>query len=970
MKMNRGLMERLFRVAVTLLLALLPAVTAWADEGIKEVMVIGGSESEVNNLKTSLTSQGWHVIDQDLNRGARGDYIYLLYKSESSNGVNNGYITDFYISDAEGTAPDSRTYNGRTYTLVRFDGGSNFKNAKGDLNRGAGGDYIHLYYTTDPFPNNRFITGISFNSIQTGAVGVNGGSEGYDLNAGANGDYIYMHPSIFSGRGLPYSYGFETTLAEEGWTTVDCNQYTKIVERGSGHAFHFCNDNTVSGDGYQYLISPEFDGRMAMYVEFDYERGPIVQHDLSFQIGYSTQTNDISSFTWDSDVVAGWGHFGKTFPKGTKYVAARAWTTMSFLDIYLDNFNFTVTPVILTLSECTEHAATVSWDGPQAGEPITGYVYQYKKAGDSHWSSEAQLSSSTRNVTISGLSAHTDYQFRLKAIYGGSESDYANLSFTTAVELPYSYGFENGTDGWSQVVHIWEYTGISDQTSYEGAHCYRFYGDDATSPSQYLISPRLPGDCAVKVSFCYLNSVYPNTDRFRAGYSTTDSDLGSFTWSDVITAQGHDWELYENDFPQGTKYIAIQYPSGQSFFFVDDFCFEVYSALTRPTDLSVSPLTDNGVSFSWSCSASGVTGFAYQYKKRNDNAWSSEKNLDGSSRSVTLTGLEANTTYDFRIKARYDGNESNYVTVRFVTESPIEQLPCFQGFENGMGGWRIVNSNGMTGIKSWEPREGSYDFGFAFDQIENNPPQYLISPQLNVSSESILSFYYQNNADATTAYKTHFNVGWSTTTNNPADFNWFAEDEIAVAVAAGTWPHFAQRLPQGTKYIAFRVKAGQPWLYLDDISIAPVTKPVATAAVVQGMDKYVTTFFDEKVYWELPEGATAYTAGLNGDELLLVRIGNRESRLIPAGTPVIIVADKTQEDGNASTKTIPVILSGYQAVTPREGNILKGAKEDIAVTEGKIDNKAVYVLGIVNGTLGIYPFKGDKIPAGKAYILK
>lgn len=969
MKMNRVFLERLLRAAVTLLLALLPTVTAWADEGIKDVMVIGGSESKVNSLKTSLTGQGWHVIDKDLNRGAGGDYIYLLYKSETSNGVNNGYITDFYISDAKGTAPDNLTHNGRTYTLVSFDGGDSFKESKGDLNRGADGKYIHLYYTTALFPNNRFITGISFNSTQTGAVGVNGGSEGYDLNAGAGGDYIYMHLSIFSGRSLPYSYDFEaTTLEEEGWTTVGCNQYTKIVERGSGHAFHFCNDNTVSGDAYQYLISPEFDGRMAMYVEFDYERGPIVQHDLSFQVGYSTQTNDISSFTWDSDVVAGWGHFGKTFPQGTKYVAARAWTTNSFMDIYLDNFNFTVTPVILTLSDCTEHAAKVSWDGPQAGETVTGYVYQYKKADVSQWSTETSLSASARNVTISGLSAHTDYQFRLKAIYGSSESNYANLSFTTAVELPYSCGFENGMDGWSQVVHSWEFTGISDQTSYEGARCYRFYGDVTTSPSQYLISPRLPGDCAVKMSFYYLNAVYPNTDRFRVGYSTTDSDVGSFTWSDEITAQGHDWKLYENDFPERTRYVAIQYPSGQSFFFVDDFSFEVYSALARPTDLSVSTLTDNGVSFSWSCSASGVTGFAYQYKKRNDNAWSSEQNLDGSSRSVALTGLEANTTYDFRIKACYDSNESNYVTVRFVTESPIEQLPCFQGFENGMGGWRIVNSNGNAGIKSWEPREGSYDFGFAFDQIESNPPQYLISPQLNVSSESILSFYYQNNADATTAYRTLFSVGYSTTDKNPEDFSW--SDEISVAVAAGTWPHFVQRLPQGTKFIAFRVMAGQPWLYLDDISVAPMAKPVATAAVVQGMDKYVTTFFDEKVYWELPEGATAYTAGLNGDELMLVRIGNRDSRVIPAGTPVIIVADKAQEDGNAPTKTIPVILSGYQAVTPREGNILKGAKEDIAVTEGKIDNKAVYVLGIVNGTLGIYPFKGDKIPAGKAYILK
>ena len=129
-------MERLLRICLTLLLALLPAVTAWAEEGIKEVMVIGGSQSEVNNLKASLTSQGWHVIDQDLNRGASGDYIYLLYKSESSNGVNNGYITDLYISNAEGTAPNSRTHNGRTYTLVPFDGGNNFKNAKGDLNRG------------------------------------------------------------------------------------------------------------------------------------------------------------------------------------------------------------------------------------------------------------------------------------------------------------------------------------------------------------------------------------------------------------------------------------------------------------------------------------------------------------------------------------------------------------------------------------------------------------------------------------------------------------------------------------------------------------------------------------------------------------------------------------------------------------------------------------------------------------------
>ncbi len=964
---QRRFIRLLLRVVLTLMLTLLPAAASWADEYIKDVMLIGGSQNKVNNLKTTLTGQGWKVIDKDLNAGcgSSSDYIYLLYKADvSSDGINRGYITDFFISNS---ACDNIYYQGRNYSPVPYDGGDHFKQNKGDLNSNASGDYIYLYYTKDTFSQNRFITGISFNTTQEGAVGLGSDSEGYDLNKGAGGDDIYMHLTLFSGRSLPYSYDFEaTTLEEEGWTTVDCNQYTKIVERGSGHAFHFCNDNTVSGDAYQYLISPEFDGRMAMYVEFDYERGPIVQHDLSFQIGYSTQTNDISSFTWDSDVVAGRGHFGKTFPQGTKYVAARAWTTKSFMDIYLDNFNFTVTPVILTLSDCTEHAAKVSWDGPQAGETVTGYVYQFKTADASQWSTETPLSASARNVTISSLSAHTDYQFRLKAIYGSSESNYANLSFTTAVELPYSCGFENGMDGWSQVVHSWEFTGISDQTSYEGARCYRFYGDVATSPSQYLISPRLPGDCAVKVSFYFLNEVYPNTDRFRVGYSTTDSDVGSFTWSDEITAQGHDWELYENDFPERTRYVAIQYPSGQSFFFVDDFSFEVYSTLAGPADLSVSTLSDNGVSFSWSCSASGVTGFTYQYKKRNDNAWSSEQNLDGSSRSVALTGLETNTTYDFRIKACYGSNASNYVTARFTTEGSIEPLPHFQGFENGMGGWRIANSNGNAGIKSWEPREGSYDFGFAFDQIESNPPQYLISPQLNVSSESILSFYYQNNADATTAYRTLFSVGYSTTDKNPEDFSW--SDEISVAVAAGTWPRFVRRLPQGTKYVAIRLRAGQPWLYLDDISITPVADPVLTAATVQGQNKYVATFFDGNTSWVLPEGATAYTAGLDGDEWVFYRIDDRDSRVIPAGTAVVILMDKTSQD-TAPTKTLAMTPT-TDSINIQHSNDLLGADKPQTVTEGKIGGRTVYVLGLKGGTLGFYPFAGTAVPAGRAYYLK
>ena len=180
---------------LTLLVALLGLTSAWATDYVKDVMLIGGSKSEVNNLKETYTGQGWTLIDCDLNKGcgSSSDFIYLLCKIESSDDLNLGYITDFYLSSQGGTAPDQLTYDGRTYTLAPYDGGDHFKNLKGNLNSYAGGDDIHLYYTRGLFSDTHAVSTISFNGNKSGAVGKNGTSTSYDLNAGAGGEYIYMH---------------------------------------------------------------------------------------------------------------------------------------------------------------------------------------------------------------------------------------------------------------------------------------------------------------------------------------------------------------------------------------------------------------------------------------------------------------------------------------------------------------------------------------------------------------------------------------------------------------------------------------------------------------------------------------------------------------------------------------------------------------------------------------------------------
>ena len=134
-----------------------------------------------------------------------------------------------------------------------------------------------------------------------------------------------------------------------------------------------------------------------------------------------------------------------------------------------------------------------------------------------------------------------------------------------------------------------------------------------------------------------------------------------------------------------------------------------------------------------------------------------------------------------------------------------------------------------------------------------------------------------------------------------------------------------------------------------------------TPVVLLGESKYATSFYDGSRAYLLPEGAAAYTAGTDGDRLVLYRIGE-SSRVIPAKTAVVILADNPD---------ISLTRQGSTTVTAKSGNVLTGAGTAIPVTEGKLGGKTVYVLGITGepAALQLHPFTGTKIPAGKVYFL-
>ena len=189
------------RLAVTLALVMMTTASALADTTysyITDLMLIGkNNKTEAETLRKQYVEQGWTAIDQDLNAGcgSKSDYIYLLYKVGNLASANQSFITDIYIT-TDGTSNINATRNikGREYKLVPYDGDEHFMEKKGDLNSNAGGDDIHLYYTTDNYNDYKAISSIAFNKTQSDAVGKNGdNSTGYDLNTRAGGDDIYMH---------------------------------------------------------------------------------------------------------------------------------------------------------------------------------------------------------------------------------------------------------------------------------------------------------------------------------------------------------------------------------------------------------------------------------------------------------------------------------------------------------------------------------------------------------------------------------------------------------------------------------------------------------------------------------------------------------------------------------------------------------------------------------------------------------
>ena len=203
---------------------------------INQLRLVGDYDELIGPDIELNQDDGWSVVDYNLNQGAGGQYIYLLYKTGPVDDPTNPPITDFYIKSTKdkNDHPDEVSYNKRTYYRISsYIGSSSFEGSYGDLNDGAGGRYIYLYYTTDAWDYPRGITSITFNDDSFRAVCGNGSATPQDLNEGAGGDYIYMH------------YGY--TLTTPVINVYDTPDFSPLDEHSDQPLYFRLADDAVNG---------------------------------------------------------------------------------------------------------------------------------------------------------------------------------------------------------------------------------------------------------------------------------------------------------------------------------------------------------------------------------------------------------------------------------------------------------------------------------------------------------------------------------------------------------------------------------------------------------------------------------------------------------------------------------------------------------------------------------------------------
>ena len=268
-------------------------------------------------------------------------------------------------------------------------------------------------------------------------------------------------------------------------------------------------------------------------------------------------------------------------------------------------------PVINEPIDPESTSATITWIKPS--DNVTGYKYQYKLSSDDWTDNWESLGSDATSTTLSPLIPLSNYDFRIKAIYGENESALSTTDFLTPCPddypLPYYCGFEGpNTSGSNPIPMCWDkvtngnYPMVSSSYAHTNSNSLCFYksSTDANS-NEIAIVPGLNAQLnTVQLLFWARMSSESNDNALNIGYYRDNTFTNVETIN--VTQSWYEYRVNFNSLDDLTEgRIAIQsiWNEGSTFIYVDDVKVKLIPTCETPSSDLAAVTDGTSVTLTW-----------------------------------------------------------------------------------------------------------------------------------------------------------------------------------------------------------------------------------------------------------------------------------------------------------------------------------------------------------------------------------
>ena len=476
-------------------------------------------------------------------------------------------------------------------------------------------------------------------------------------------------------------------------TMTDCNDFANP------------NDLVLVYEG-PLNCSPTTDG----WNHFEFNRGTFAYNgtgNMILAILDNSGASDANAHFYYQTLSSSTSH--RVFRNDTPYSFAELGTVTAGTSVWRTNMRLTTggtgggncivtascAPPAVHVDSVHENDVYLSWI---PGYQETSWDVEYRSSRDTSWNSAAVSTSST-NITISGLTANTQYEVRVSPNCSDTLL-YTTLQFRTecgATPVPFFEDFET----WSTTVadplpNCWyKKTNYSSQypsgsTSYGHLSGKSVYVYSSNTTWSYMVLPLFaPSLDSLQMSFWLYKTNTSYAHRLFVGVMTDPTDRTTFQAVDTVAPSvASSWEEFTVSFHNYTdsgRYIAIMSPDGEySYPYLDDLVVEYIPDCMPVVNLTVSNITGNSADITWSDTTS-ASSWTVEYGI-SDFPVGSGTILTVYDTTLTLTGLNTNSAYDVYVSPDCPSGVAGSTLVTFRTECDIlTTLPYSENFDGVPG---------------------------------------------------------------------------------------------------------------------------------------------------------------------------------------------------------------------------------------------------------------------------------------------